>query len=900
MRMNPILEQFLSESRDFLEGIAARLMQLESAPDDAALMSDLFRLVHTLKGNTGLFDFPEMARVLHAAEDLMTLVRDGGAPFTQALADCLLDAMDFVSMLLDDIERSGAIGPGHGAASMELAAALRRMMPQEAPGADEGAVESAEDAGMVTQEPVRGFNAALVPEAQRMTAWRALAGDATLYLVRYTPEPECFFKGEDPLHLARQAPGLLWKAVSATEPWPDAAVLDPYRCILAFDLLCIASREALEEHFRYVAEQTGMVAVPADALVLPLGYRDTSPVHADFADEARKLLDDGDIAALRQRTQSLAELCGPETLQASALRWLALLAEHDEDDHAALRRLIDIIGGEPQPHAPAAMEAGDNATANTVTTAVAVEDAGAAQPSDAVRDILAAQREVLALADDADWLPGRLRAVAATLSACCAHLRQETRRDEIAQALEAALLANSGAPLLSWLDAWNHRQAPANAIAAPEPSVAPQSAALTASGASGVEASANAIDGERVNFGRRAEDGAGSIRTLKVEQTKVDRLMNLIGEMVVAKNALPYLAARAEETFHVRELAREIKAQYAVINRISEDMQDAIMQVRMMPVSFIFQRFPRVVRDISRRLGKEVNLALEGEDTEADKNIIEALADPLIHIVRNSLDHGIETPDERVRAGKPAAGTLTIRAAQEADRVVIEIHDDGRGIDPVRVRAKACERGLLSLEAAERLSDAEAVNLVFAAGFSTAETVSDLSGRGVGMDVVRAAVEKVHGSVTLNSEAGRGTRVRLSLPLSMAVSRVMIVESDGQIFGMPMDAVVETVRVPASSIHRIKQAQATVLRGRIVPLRSLNELLATQAPQCVNDEEEYATLIVRANGEQLGIVVDDFREVADIILKPLTGILGSLSGYAGSAPLGDGSVLMVLNPKELV
>jgi two-component system chemotaxis sensor kinase CheA len=370
--------------------------------------------------------------------------------------------------------------------------------------------------------------------------------------------------------------------------------------------------------------------------------------------------------------------------------------------------------------------------------------------------------------------------------------------------------------------------------------------------------------------------------------------------MVVAKNALPYLAARAEETFHVRELAREIKAQYAVINRISEDMQDAIMQVRMMPVSFIFQRFPRVVRDISRRLGKEVGLVLEGEETEADKNIIEALADPLIHIVRNSLDHGIEPPAERERAGKPAAGTLTIRAAQEADRVVIEIHDDGRGIDPQRVRAKACERGLIGADAAARLSDAEAVNLVFAAGFSTAETVSDLSGRGVGMDVVRAAVEKVHGAVSLHSEPGMGTRVRLSLPLSMAVTKVMIVESNGQIFGMPMDAVVETVRVPASAIHHIRQAQATVLRGRIVPLRSLNDLLATDAPQRANEDEEYATLIVRAQGDQLGIVVDDFREVADIILKPMTGILGSLSGYAGSALLGDGSVLMVLNPKELV
>jgi two-component system chemotaxis sensor kinase CheA len=376
--------------------------------------------------------------------------------------------------------------------------------------------------------------------------------------------------------------------------------------------------------------------------------------------------------------------------------------------------------------------------------------------------------------------------------------------------------------------------------------------------------------------------------------------MNLIGEMVVAKNGLPYLAGRAEAEFGVRELAREIKAQYAVINRIADDMQDAIMQVRMMPVSFIFQRFPRLVRDISRKLGKDVNLVLEGEDTEADKHIIEALADPLLHIVRNSLDHGIELPDLRRAAGKPAEGRLAIRALQEADRVIIEISDDGKGIDPAVIKRKAYEKGLIDEASLERMSDREAIHLVFAAGFSTADTVSDLSGRGVGMDVVRSAVEKVNGTVSLESEVGKGARLRLSLPLSMAVTSVMMIESDRHVFGIPMERVVETVRVPRSAIHLIKNRQATVLRGRIVPLFALNQLLATGKPQLANAEDELAMLVIRVQGEHVGIVVDDFREVADIILKPMAGILAGMSGYAGTALLGDGSVLMVLNPKELL
>ena len=376
--------------------------------------------------------------------------------------------------------------------------------------------------------------------------------------------------------------------------------------------------------------------------------------------------------------------------------------------------------------------------------------------------------------------------------------------------------------------------------------------------------------------------------------------MNLIGEMVVAKNALPYLANRAETVFGVRDLSREIKAQYAVINRVAEEMQDTIMQVRMMPVSFIFQRFPRMVRDISRKLDKEVELVLEGESTEADKNIIEALSDPLIHIVRNSLDHGLEMPEIRLAAGKSATGKLVIRASQESDRVLIEIIDDGKGIDPDVIKNKAYEKGLIDEATLERISDQDAVNLVFAAGFSTADVISDLSGRGVGMDVVRSAVEKVNGTVGIESEKGKGTRLFLSLPLSMAVTNVMIIESSQQIFGVPMDLVVETVRVPRMQMRTIKQKQTTVLRGRIVPLLSLNDLLAKNEPQLPNEDDEFATLIVRIHGEHVGILVDDFRETADIILKPMIGILGGLPGYSGTALLGDGSVLMVLNPQELI
>jgi two-component system chemotaxis sensor kinase CheA len=352
--------------------------------------------------------------------------------------------------------------------------------------------------------------------------------------------------------------------------------------------------------------------------------------------------------------------------------------------------------------------------------------------------------------------------------------------------------------------------------------------------------------------------------------------------------------------FNQRELAREIKAQYAVINRIAEDMQHAIMQVRMLPVGTVFQRFGRLVRDLSKRLGKEVSLEVEGEETEADKNVIESLADPLIHILRNSLDHGIELPAARLAANKPAQGTIRVAARQESDRVIIEISDDGAGINPQRVRDVAIERGLIPEDKAHSLSDVDSVQLIFLPGFSTSAEISDLSGRGVGMDVVRNAVERINGQVQLSSVLGQGTTIRLSLPLSMAVTNVMIIEAAGRRFGVPMDMIVETVRVHADEVHHFKQASTTVLRGRIVPLKSLHHMLSLHEDAQCNSDGELAVLVVRVLGEPVGLLVDQFHGASDIILQPLEGVLAGMTGFAGTALMGDGSVLMVLNPKELL
>ncbi|MBK1647577.1 chemotaxis protein CheA [Rhabdochromatium marinum] len=921
--MNPLLEQFLSEARDFLQGISTKLMELEDAPDDAALMGELFRLVHTLKGNSGLFDFPEMTRVLHAGEDLMDAVRNGRVEYSQILADRLLNAMDFVGMLCDEIESEGAMGSTHGTDAARLGESLRELMQSADKAPDESSAPAAGTAADVETPDVQTsarLPLANIAEAARMEAYRRASAGDPLHWLAYAPDEQCFYQGDDPFFLVRQTPELLWGGIEARESWPPLADLDAYACVLDFGLLTAASRPELEEQYRYVIDQVTLTPVAPLALIVPQGDTNGGPVYDDFISDAQELLHAGDLAGLSRSVATMLELSNPELWVASALRWLQLVVESEAATAAATPAIVDalleslhsmevpnwegvdatLLAGESSESAPAPA----SAPVATLSAALSAEEC------QALEAIVTAQRAVLSQPEDSGLLPGRIQSAVAALSGCLRACGDQTAVPSLEAVMAEALAANSGAALLAWLD----ERFPAGALeftasdaqsptqSAAESSLDHQSASAQASATSASAASTAAppaAEGE-VKFGRRAEDAIAGPKSLKVDQTKIDRLMGLIGEMVVAKNGLPYLASRAEEKFGVRELSRDIKGHYAVINRIAEEMQDAIMQVRMMPVSFVFQRFPRLVRDISRKLGKDVHLVMEGEDTEADKNIIESLGDPLVHIVRNSLDHGLESPEARADAGKPATGTLSLRAMQESDRVVIEIKDDGQGIDPEVIKRKAYAKGLIDEATLERISNQDAVNLIFAAGLSTAETVSDLSGRGVGMDVVRSAVENVNGSIALTSVLGQGTQLRMSLPLSMAVTNVMIVVSNDQPFGVPMDSVVETVRVPRSSIRTIKRSLATVLRGHVVPLKSLNTLLGIEAPHQPNADDELAVLVVRLGDETLGLLVDDFRETVDIILKPMTGVLASLSAYSGSALMGDGSVLMVLNVKEIL
>jgi two-component system chemotaxis sensor kinase CheA len=377
---------------------------------------------------------------------------------------------------------------------------------------------------------------------------------------------------------------------------------------------------------------------------------------------------------------------------------------------------------------------------------------------------------------------------------------------------------------------------------------------------------------------------------VRVDVGLLDKLMNLVGELVLARNQiLQYTATQENVAF---------QATSQRLNLITTELQEGVMKTRMQPIGTIWSKFPRVVRDLSLSCGKQVRLEMEGKETELDRTIIEAIKDPLTHVVRNSVDHGIEASEKRAAAGKPAEGTLLLRAFHEGGQVIIEIVDDGAGIHTERVKQKALERSLVTPDQAARMSERELQNLIFLPGFSTAEKISNVSGRGVGMDVVKTNIEKIGGAVDIQSQFGQGTTLRIKIPLTLAIIPALIVASESDRFAIPQVNLVELVRLEGEQalkgIESIHGAPVYRLRGRLLPLIYLNQTLGL-ARGSAEEQAAINIVVVSADDRQFGLVVDDIHDTEEIVVKPLSKQLKSVAVFAGATIMGDGKVALILD-----
>ena len=389
-------------------------------------------------------------------------------------------------------------------------------------------------------------------------------------------------------------------------------------------------------------------------------------------------------------------------------------------------------------------------------------------------------------------------------------------------------------------------------------------------------------------------------QTIRVDVQRLDDLMNLVGELVLGKNRLVSVAQKAEEKFSGDEVVEELSEVANQITLVTTDLQMGVMKTRMVQIGKVFNKFPRVVRDIARELNKEVELIIEGAETELDKSVVEEINDPLVHIVRNAIDHGIEPPEERVKLGKPSKGRIVLSAYHEGNYIVIEAADDGRGMDPEKLKQKALEKGLITETEARQMSKEEAYALIFKPGFSTAEKVTNLSGRGVGMDVVKTNVEKLNGIIEIKSELGKGTKVILKIPLTLAIIQALLVKVTKEYYAIPLVSVVETVRITKDDIDKVENKDVLRLRENIIPLVYLGDTLGIGKNKKTLDGKEIYVVVVAIAEKKIGLVVDELIGREEIVIKSLGNYLTNIKGISGATIMGDGSVTLILDVANVV
>jgi len=457
-------------------------------------------------------------------------------------------------------------------------------------------------------------------------------------------------------------------------------------------------------------------------------------------------------------------------------------------------------------------------------------------------------------------------------------------------------------PIIAALEAVR-RQEPMSASAAAEAGSLPQTSEKSCATSDAVEP-ARAPGAAATNSSPAAPSKAAASQegpaSMRVDVVKLDNLINMVGELALERNRLLQLSRSAEaQSITLAELSEQLSRSTTRLSFITEELQSAGLKTRMLPIDTVFRKLPRIVRDLTRQLGREVDLQIQGGETELDRIMAEQLGDPLIHLIRNSMDHGIEPPERREAAGKKRVGTIRVEARTEGDHIVVSISDDGAGLDPERIARKALEKGVVSAEQLHSMERRDILDLIFLPGFSTRETASDVSGRGVGMDVVNTNLKKINGSVELDSIPGQGTCVTLKLPLTMVIFPVLFVQVLKETYGLPMRSVVETLRITSDQIHSVEGRDVLHSNGRTLPLLRLNRVLAVPGDECQASACSKA-VVASVGTRRIALLVDGLVGEEATVIKPLSSFFGRCPGVAGATISGDGTVRLLLDLAALV
>jgi len=924
-----IFADFIIEAKEHLETIEPNLLKLEKIPNDSTLLNDIFRPMHSLKGASGFLGLNKINKLAHRCENILDELRKETMIMTSEIMDVILSATDALGQIIENLHQSNTEGDveiDHLTAQIDAIMANNAGTEQaEAPSAEsvaepEAKTESQEAASSVKNNltPKEWIDSLTLVESYKLTAF----GEGHLK----------DFIDESYEIIENLNAGLInLEELSDVDP---ELVNDLFRyfhnlkgnsSIIGFSQLNGLTHEAetLLNNIRrgrdkVTHELIDLLLFVTDVMESLIQSIDSASCSVEpfVVDELIDKLQDA-IAGKSFALPGSNSTQGNDSVQNQGSTVVAALGDDDNDVfkttisqqlEAIKISLKTLTADESDKNAVDILYLSLITIKNACAflklediqlcaerTASIVEGARKAdidfsivmgmldQECDIIKDML---EKVISEMPEAGSEQADSDAVAqkAASEDSITQTQDNAVRDELPQNLQPPVLAKS---------IGEKKESPKPVPSAESKPKTPEKTAPKSKAPAPTSAKAKAAAAAAAESG-----GNKGSSTIRVDHEKLDHLMNLIGELIINRNRYTLIARHLEEEENVdiTQVAQNLTETTYAMARISDDLQDTIMKVRMVPVASVFSRFPRLVRDLSRKSGKEVDLILEGEETELDKSVVEVIGDPLVHLIRNSMDHGIEDEATRIARGKPVKGKVVLRAYHRGNSVAIEIEDDGKGIDPELMREVAVRKGVLDADAAKQLDDREAMELIFAPGFSSAETITDISGRGVGMDVVRTNIKNLKGSVTIASEVGVGTKFTLILPLTLAIIDALMVNVAGNLYALPLDAVSETTKIEAARLTDVKGRKAVTLRGEVIGIIELAEILCLPRKPL---PELLAVVVIHDNSRRLGLVVDRLLERQEIVIKPLGSYLGDLRGISGATIMGDGSVILILDPHEI-
>jgi two-component system chemotaxis sensor kinase CheA len=917
--MNPLLEQFLQEARENLAFIDQHVGDIGG--DDPELLNSVFRAAHTLKGGSGIVGFESVKEITHHAEDLLDMLRSGKIEFHPSMIEALYNAFDEVLNLVEAAEDSEDIVDSDPATVEQIVAQLTEAMGKtDLVEVWESPFEPIAILSPLVNLPLKNMinNKNILPfKIGELN--KNVCESRQMYGVLFDIDESSMVFGNDPVYalslLGDQVVAVhvcmnensAKEALSGMED-PDGLLL---RCqITAY--IYATYMEIEDTLFNFLDEIQMSVLDIATLLSIDEGDKGLQlDVLKELNSTVKSHLESKNKEALKSEIEKTLPLIGSDTIQFHQLnRLLSLMNSINRED---LPRLATFFKSLNQGEQYLFNEENEQVDIIDESAVVQVEEAPQEfiEGTEEDEEYIYEDEEVSSEPDEVETSEDRqavaprdehidhgLKMILEQQLQSLEHLNSNDAFDRTVAILEHTRKYYSDMPsTFNSIEECKHwikvklglEKESASAVAVKE------EVKETAVAKIQPAPSEEEVPSERKTPAvvKKDESAKKSVvgKTVKIDQESIDNLMNIVGELLVAKNSLPYLA-EGVGGMSKEIIARSIMEKYTFINRLSEQLQDLIMSMRMLPISYVFDRYPKLVRDISKKMGKKVNLTMDGGETKLDKNMIEMLADPLIHIMRNSLDHGIEMPEERSKKGKSSEGNVILKAYAQSDKIIIEIKDDGNGINVEKVAQKVIEKGLMTQEQIDDLSDDERAELVLIPGLSTADVITEYSGRGVGMDVVKKSIEGFGGKINIKTKYNEGTLITLAIPVSLAVSSLLHIFMNNIHYGIPMDNVNETVKIKRKEIEYLHNEPFVYIRGEVIPLLFIKSMLDVSSL----DDDALSIVVLEVKGNLVAVVVNEFLGQLDVVQKPLEGIMEGHQLFSGTALLGNGQIIIAMDP----